>query len=952
MKKYYFLLCFLCVCNILTCQNFTNGFSFKLSAYDTTSQSFLPRFNNPPIADNQFATINSEGHFTVNGQPIKFWGVNYTDGTPFISKTESPLIIGRIKKMGYNLARIHLIDNNNSYGTESIFYPGQSTRTLNEVNRDKMEYAIYEMKKNGIYVNMNLLAGRPFNESDGVVDADSLLIGAKIVSLFDPKIISLQKEYARQILTHVNPYTGLSLINDPVMAMIEICNENWLMMSWNSGLKPISSGGELTTRHSNMLDSLWNNYLVEKFGTDEALDLAWSSGSKGDEMINEGGLEGSNIYQNWVIEQTGVAKATMEYSSISKSGVQSATVNVSTSGLDYNVQFKQTTLSVKKDSTYEVVFSARSNVDQTIEAYAGRNDSPWTYYGGGTFQFHNYWQTFTFTFTAPETKSGEVKFALDLGEFVNQYWFDDISVRPIHKDGLLDGESLSSKNIKRMDIYGIEQYTTNRTKSLCDFYIDLQNTYYDNMYSFLKDTLGVKIPISGTNYYFGLPDWEVQSRLDYVDNHAYWDHPSNDYFNNTSLLKNAESQSNVMQSLFVGPPVKNKPYTISEYNHPWPNRYQLEALFLLTGYGAFQDADALMPFGYTEVANFTDDIIYSPFDICKNNSLMVMMPSFAKAYRDNMISPANETIELSFSSDDVRLSPLSEYSWYMKPEMPYNMCLNHRVVSGSFTSNTGFDASTLPAAPTSPYITDNSEIEWDINGLLTINTPKFQGAVGFLNQYSNKSLGDIKLVSANNFGGFTWISLTDQKLSVTDTSLLTISTRQLNTNMVWNSSNTLITSKGSAPTLIEPITISLQLNIEADSIRIIPLDTKGAPTSNSWVQKPSQSNTFDVTFDQNNMQYLWFAIVRLNDYTTSVRQPLNNGFEISIYPNPTKDKIIIEGPCNKVSLLDYKGILIMQINNEEDVPSISMDVSKVTSGFYLLMVEYNNEKKTIKLIKN
>jgi hypothetical protein len=938
------------VFNTANGQSFVNGFVFKLSPYDSTTQAFLPRFNNAPIEDNQFVSVNSSGHFAVNGKTIKFWGVNYSDGTPFISKTESPLIIGRIKKMGYNLARFHLIDNNNSYGTESIFYPGQSTRIINETNRDKMEYAIYLMKKNGIYVNVNLLAGRPFNKSDGIADADSLIAGAKIISLFDPKIISLQKEYARQILTHVNPYTGLSLVNDPVMAMVEICNENWLMLSWNSGLKPISSGGELTTRHSNMLDSLWNDYLVKKFGTTEALSLAWSSGSTGSELINEGGLEGTNIFQNWVIEQTGNAKATMEYSTNSNSGTQSATVNVSVTGLDYNVQLKQTTLSVVKDSTYKVVFSAKSDVDRTVEAYVGRNDSPWTYYGGSTIKLHNYWQTFTFTFTAPETKSGNVKFALDLGEFVSQYWFDDISVKTVYKDGLLEGESLSSRNIRRMDIYGIEQYSTNRTMSLCDFYITLQNSYYDNMYSFLKDTLGVKIPVSGSNYHFGLPDWEVQSRLDYVDNHAYWDHPSNDYFNNTSLLKNAESQSNTIPGLFVGPPVKNKPYTISEYNHPWPNRYQLEALFFLTGYGAFQDADALMTFGYTEVANFTDDIIYSPFDICKNNSLMIMMPSFAKAYRDNMISPASNTIELSFSSEDVRRSPLSEYSWYMKPEMPYNMCLNHRVMSGSFTSDTDFNAGSLPTAPTSPYITDNNEIEWNINGLLTINTPKFQGAVGFLNQFSNKSIGNIKVLSADNFGGFTWISLTDKALSVSDTSLLTISTRQVNTNMVWNDANTLITNKGNPPTLIEPIDISFQLNLEADSIRITPLDVKGAPTSNTWVVKPVQLNTFNVTLNQNNMNYLWFAIEKIHKTSTDIRTESSDP-ELIFYPNPVHNTLFVESPFNKLSILSLNGDLLLQREDNTGNGIDSIDVSKLPVGFHILVIEYNNKKMAKKIIK-
>jgi len=44
---------------------------------------------------------------------------------------------------------------------------------------------------------MNLNVARQFNELDGVPDADSLIEFGKGVTLFDPQLITLQKEYAR-----------------------------------------------------------------------------------------------------------------------------------------------------------------------------------------------------------------------------------------------------------------------------------------------------------------------------------------------------------------------------------------------------------------------------------------------------------------------------------------------------------------------------------------------------------------------------------------------------------------------------------------------------------------------------------------------------------------------------------------------------------------------------------
>ncbi len=87
---------------------------------------------------------------------------------------------------------------------------------------------------------------------------------AKGVTLFDPNLIALQEEYASQLLTHVNPYTGLPLVDDPVMAMVEIVNENSLYRIWRDNkLKIFADGGWLTLRHHKMLDSLWNNFLYQ-----------------------------------------------------------------------------------------------------------------------------------------------------------------------------------------------------------------------------------------------------------------------------------------------------------------------------------------------------------------------------------------------------------------------------------------------------------------------------------------------------------------------------------------------------------------------------------------------------------------------------------------------------------------------------------------------------------------
>ena len=57
----------------------------------------------------------------------------------------------------------------------------------------------------------------------------------KGVDNFFPPMIEQQRDFARALLTHVNPFTGLAYTADPAVAFIEINNENGLMSEWNGG---------------------------------------------------------------------------------------------------------------------------------------------------------------------------------------------------------------------------------------------------------------------------------------------------------------------------------------------------------------------------------------------------------------------------------------------------------------------------------------------------------------------------------------------------------------------------------------------------------------------------------------------------------------------------------------------------------------------------------------------
>ena len=104
--------------------------------------------------------------------------------------------------------------------------PQPQTRTFDPESIDRLDYLIYCLKQQGIYVYLDMLTYRQFRPDDGVDEVDRLGQAAKPYTYFDPKLIELQKEFARDLWTHTNPYTKLAYKDDPAIALTGIKNES------------------------------------------------------------------------------------------------------------------------------------------------------------------------------------------------------------------------------------------------------------------------------------------------------------------------------------------------------------------------------------------------------------------------------------------------------------------------------------------------------------------------------------------------------------------------------------------------------------------------------------------------------------------------------------------------------------------------------------------------------
>ena len=175
------------------------------------------------------------GHLVKpDGKPIRFWGFNLTEwsrGSMEIPpKADAPMYAATLARFGVNLVRLHFLDLLAPRGL--IDATRDDTQHFDAAQLDNEDFFIAELLKRGIYIDMNLNVGRGVKAGDDVLAAQTRITKGPL--LFDKRLIELEKDYARQLLTHVNPYTRRAYVDEPGMAIVEIVNEDAVDIGWSA----------------------------------------------------------------------------------------------------------------------------------------------------------------------------------------------------------------------------------------------------------------------------------------------------------------------------------------------------------------------------------------------------------------------------------------------------------------------------------------------------------------------------------------------------------------------------------------------------------------------------------------------------------------------------------------------------------------------------------------------
>jgi len=807
---------------------------------DAPSVANVGDWNEKPAGKDGFVSVR-DGHFADGkGERIRFFGTNLCFAAAFPPHDVAEKVARRMAKFGINVVRFHHMDSNPfPRGILDPDYPDK--QHLSAEALDRLDYLIDQLRRNGIYANINLHVSRKLTEVDGIQEADKMPNMDKGVDNFHPRMIELQKQYARDLLTHVNTYTGNAYAQEPAVAMIEINNENSLTSSWRGG-----AIDALPAYLQELLDERWQEWLQAKYETTEALREAWDEAAEplsDQEML--GNADFAAGAEGWHLEVHEPALAQLEVGADGPEGKPAAKLTVSeTSDTSWHVQFHQSGLALDEGVPYTLSFWAKADPPRNLGVNSFRAHEPWGTLGFSTsVEAENEWKEYSFTFRASETEDNARITFTGLATESGAVSIAGVSLRRGGIVGLRPQESLEEGTVSRPrhgeQTGRSEQYA----RDYVTFLLDLETEYWTGMADFLKQEVGVKQPVTGTQMGYTPP--QTHEAMDYYDVHAYWHHPwfpgrpwdsNNWWVTNTPMT---DSVGGTLPSL-AARRVAGKPYTVSEDNHPAPMTTGSEAFILLAAYGALQDWDGLFQFAYNHSDQWEVHRIPGFFDLKSHITQLVTLPAAAALFRRGDVQAADTQTTVFTNPDAVIergvLNPAT--GGYVTAYGVGNAAaLSHRLAIAVGEGDVRVEGPTESLSPDEGlYRADTDQLRWTYQergtGQVVINTPRSKALVGAVTEAEHQ-LGQVSVAvgaTRQDWAAITLTAMDGADFGSPGRVLITATGHFENPGWGWETEGDRVTVRGNwgeEPSMAEGIPATIRLPVAASRVKAYALDGSG-----------------------------------------------------------------------------------------------------------------------------
>jgi Beta-galactosidase len=244
-----------------------------------------------PAGCHGFVKINPKDQrlYFEDGTKATFFGVCmlscFTNWNKKIPAKDIARITDELADMGVNLIRNHTVERQ---------LLDIKTGDFHHPTIDNFDRIIYEAKKRGIYIHLNLNRGfsdrtkwgrkhgltRKLSKKSGVARSSLILID---------EFIDFQRDFAKKLLNHVNPYTKLAYKDEPAIISLQLGNEQhaYSRIGW-------ANWSRLKSPYKEELGQRWNDFLKDKYKTQAALKRSWGKELQVDEYLAKATVKISN----------------------------------------------------------------------------------------------------------------------------------------------------------------------------------------------------------------------------------------------------------------------------------------------------------------------------------------------------------------------------------------------------------------------------------------------------------------------------------------------------------------------------------------------------------------------------------------------------------------------------------------------------------------------------------
>ncbi|MGN0847846.1 MAG: hypothetical protein ACI4RA_10750 [Kiritimatiellia bacterium] len=209
------------------------------------------------------------GHFefeNLPGRRQRFYGVNLCFDANFPDHAFADQLVTRLVRLGYNTVRIHHYESANG-----VVKDAADGLALNPERMDRLDYLLAKLIEKGVYVTTDLFTTRPVAWRAIGIDRDGR-VGQQEYKNLIPVHEGAYRNWAaftKNLLTHVNKYTGRAYKDEPGLPLISLINEGHLTWCWES------------LKHEEPLKKAWAAWLAEM----RARDAGYAKGCDDPEKI-------------------------------------------------------------------------------------------------------------------------------------------------------------------------------------------------------------------------------------------------------------------------------------------------------------------------------------------------------------------------------------------------------------------------------------------------------------------------------------------------------------------------------------------------------------------------------------------------------------------------------------------------------------------------------------------